>query len=530
MQRPLGLRRRLVFAAFTTVLAFALLEGGLRLVGHFSLHELDIGPEGDFVLWAYGDSNTFGIGADEPRTQAWPVVAGRLLGERLGVAVTVHNGGVPGDNSSRSVRRFAEDLQASERAPDVVALLTGLHNDGWVVHSGQYCVEPSPEPGRAGTPLLRRSATFRLLEQVSARTRRSDQQDDLCDHLTRAFDAIARSDHPEAARLLDSAAGVDPDSAWLNVGRGVLAIVSGRAGEAVAPLAVVREPLASRPAVRLLHAWALRAAGRVDEARGALPPGEEVALFVELVGGWLDRDEGDLEAARARFERVTGGTVAVSIETCRAWEGIAWVAVEAGDQATADAAFRRYDEIDCVNRYLDTRPGWGFVARALAAVDRGNIEEARTLASAALVDWTARSAATTLLTALDGPALDARSLAAELQPMPALQLAGWVADGDHSLMVADLERAGRLATAHGVVLAVATYPWPSDEVRRRQALEAFAWGRAGTVLVDFEKPFRARLDEGVPWDQLFIEDGHPTTEGYALMGRELAEAVSGLRP
>ena len=81
-----SLPRRLFFPVIAVLLVFLTLELCLRAAGAaLLLHtHWTADREADLYVWAFGDSNTFGIGADDPGTQAFPAVVGRLLEERTG--------------------------------------------------------------------------------------------------------------------------------------------------------------------------------------------------------------------------------------------------------------------------------------------------------------------------------------------------------------------------------------------------------------------------------------------------------------
>ena len=104
-------RRKLAFGLVATVLAFALIEGGLRVAGEVYIaryqHRVEAGLAGSTgQLWAFGDSFTLGVGADDPARDSYPAVAARLLSQTRSGPLHLSNRARPGLNSTEIVAEF----------------------------------------------------------------------------------------------------------------------------------------------------------------------------------------------------------------------------------------------------------------------------------------------------------------------------------------------------------------------------------------------------------------------------------------
>jgi hypothetical protein len=248
-------------------------------------------------------------------------------------------------------------------------------------------------------------------------------------------------------------------------------------------------------------------------------PGE-LPLFADLVRAGCLRDGGDPQAARRTLERVAQSAPAGTFAGARAREALAWLDLEAGDGSSllpARAAGARNGVLSRVEL------GWLDIGLAIDRWRRGDRDGAAAALAAAQIDPTARAVARSLAgRPADGEPPDPR----ELTPLPALELPGWTQNGDFGLLRRDLERARRASAEAGVDLWLATYPWPGLRSELRRTLAGFAGQHPGVGLLDFEAPIAAAMASGVPREQLFIADGHPTSAGYALLGRAVAEALA----
>ena len=124
------LRRRLIFSLVATLLALGGAEVVLRAAGavvsaRHRERTQSLAGEGELRIWALGDSYTFGIGADDPARDTWPVVVARRLEEATGRSAGVLNLATPGANSSEIVDVFEQRLGDTD-PPDVVLLLAAL--------------------------------------------------------------------------------------------------------------------------------------------------------------------------------------------------------------------------------------------------------------------------------------------------------------------------------------------------------------------------------------------------------------------
>lgn len=527
---PLSLSRRVAFSILATVLAFSFFEIALRLAGVAALESRPVLPrDGELSVWAFGDSNTWGFGLEDRKAEAWPVVGARLLSDQVGRGVAASNLAVPGTNSTQAVEAYAAALDGAE-APDVAVFLTGLHNDGWVAVSGQYCVEPGDGKSPGGLHLAaRRSAAFRLLEQSLARARTDSPRSD-CAFLAGAFQALAAGRLDDASDALDVAEKASVNSPWLSIGRGLLALERGEASEAVSQLDAVRDSFQDRPAWTISRAWALRGAARGEEGFESLPLGDlpgELPSWSLVVRGWIQRDRSEFDAARATFTEVARVADTTTFVGIRAREAVAWLNLQQGDVVASGSQFEALLKAVEANSVLsDEQRGWLNLGLALAAGASGEIEVSRASLAAAQRDPTAREAAKRLDGELGGPAPDHVALANSVQPFPSLELPGWVEEGDQGLLEADLRRAAELSREHGVVLAIATYPWVDVRQAHRAAVESFVVAHPGTLVLDFEGAIAEQLSAGIAWDALFLPDSHPTAGGHEVMARVLSSVLT----
>jgi tetratricopeptide (TPR) repeat protein len=411
-----------------------------------------------------------------------------------------------------------------------VILMTGMHNDGWVVASHQYCIEPghvAEGPPRRPSP-LRRVATWRLLEQAVARAaRRPEGHRRDCAWLAQGFHAVFNGEPPVARRWFERTTEQQGGD-WRRVGLGLVALQEGDLGPAVEQLESIAGPLVELPAFGVLLAWTLRGVGRRDAARRRLPKQSrgELPVYVDLVDAWLLRDDGDLDRAVDRFATVVTVAPPHTESGLRAREALGWLALERGDW---EDGRQRLEEVRGLAERTEAvkgdRVGWTDLGLALAALHRGDEQEGEALLALASDDSTTAPTVEEVRRLRAQGRLELPQAMAGLRPMPWIEPPGWAAAGDQSLLLGDLERAWELAEGRRIGLAVATYPWPGRQREHRRTVERFVAAHPGVALVDFEAATRDALTAGARWDELFIPDSHPTTEGYRVLGIAAAEAL-----
>jgi tetratricopeptide (TPR) repeat protein len=595
--QPQPLRRRLAFSALTLLLFFLAVEVLLRLAGSAvllswrarqpSLASADApSPASPLRLWAFGDSYTFGIGAEDPATQGWPAVAARLLGERLGRPVDLQNHGRPGLNSTEIVDGFEAAL--SEQAahgwprPDLVAVLAGVNNSHWLGQSGQFCLD---EPGAGGgsqsaaPAFLRALRTWKLLRWLVLRWRPARDTDRACRDVAAGFQHLDDGYPDRAQAAFEAALRLAPGGRWARIGLGLSHARVGRHAEAARWLGEAAERGATQPALDLVLGFSLRAAGLSDPAAreaarrvAERPHPEDLADFGTLLRAWLLLDDGQAAEALRLFEalaqpelppdRITRGGVVPYAD-----DGRGWALLGLGRSDEAAAAFERSMAIGTTLFITPHLLGFPHIGRALTRIGDGGLDaavddlhEAERDSAATALAWALRGwiegqagrggcaaalprfeAALSMVPAQPQAAAGAARCAAAgsggfLPPllgpdgapapvsMPTLSIQQWLDPGDTRLLALDLERAAGAALRAGTRLWFLIYPQPDAHPDLAEAVLR-AGHASGTPVLDPRPAFQAEFDAGTPRAALLVPDGHPSTQGHALMGRLWAEGV-----
>lgn len=157
--RPMGTLRhrlRIVLTVFgAVVVALAVAEGSLRVLGHLYRRPIDLAhggggsrasfAGGDYTILCIGDSWTHGL-SQVP----WPeALATRLEAEGTGTGFHVLNAGIPGNNSSQALHRLERLLERGR--VDMVIVFIG-NNDHQNLAESEYWRFDGR--GRAWTSLL----------------------------------------------------------------------------------------------------------------------------------------------------------------------------------------------------------------------------------------------------------------------------------------------------------------------------------------------------------------------------------------
>jgi len=320
------------------------------------------------------------------------------------------------------------------------------------------------------------------------------------------------------------------------------------------------------PALDMARAFSLRAVGRAADAEAILAqrrPGDldDHAL---LLKGWLAWDAGDDVRALRLFDHLTGahrasGEPSHGGLTPFGLDGRGWVLLRRGDLEGAKEAFRAANAVGAQLHITPHLMGWSHVGLGVVAWLQGDgasvLAELETACSDSAAAPTAH-AVMGFVAAQSGDRLGAaeqREIAARLvpelvhaeelrrlldrgvppvpaevplpRPAPTMTSQEWLDPGDTRLIEADLQRAADLARQAGARLLVLTYPQPKAHpelsAAHRRAAE-----RSGARFVDSQAAFAKRFAGGSSWDELLIPDGHPTTQGYALIGEVVADVIA----
>jgi len=526
-RRPLSLPRRIVFSLVTALGLLVAVEVGLRVASGFVGGAALPVESGDGLrISAFGDSYTFGIGADEPRREGYPRVAADLL-EAAGRTVRLRNHAQPGLNSTRVVAALESALPRDR--PHVVLLLAGVNNTRWLGQSGRFCLDEGTPPP---PDLVRDLRLYKVLRHAVLAERPPRPADVACRAVAEGFQSLDDGLPDVAEESFALAREVFPASRWAQLGS---ALATARTGDF--PVAVQRFEAAAdlaraSPALPLAHAFALRSAGRTEDARAVLAGVgrdgdlDEVVLLLE---GLLLHDEGrhaDAEAALVAVARGTPGRPAGGGVVPFALDGVGWTRLARGDAEGARAAFLEAHAVGDAMHVTPHLLGWSHVGLALldlaAGAPPGDVRAS--LERAKRDTTTGRTVPDVEALVSAGRPVSLEELASRFRSTPTPAVQQWFDPGDTSLLTSDLTRAVASAREAGAVPILLTYPQPAahDEI----AAAVLRVGREmGVTVVDPRDRFRSEHDAGRPWAELLMPDGHPTAAGYALIGEMVAAAI-----
>ncbi len=532
-------------------------------------------------LWAFGDSYTVGIGAGEPARESYPAVAVTELSRALGRSVTLRNEAAPGLNSTEIVDRLEAALREGEGEPDWVVVLAGINNSRWLGQSGQFCLPDEPAFGPPWVlQVLRKSRVYRALRNGVLRLRPPRADDRACRKLAEGFQHLDEGLPDRAQAQFEEARELRPDSSWAPLGLALSHLRVGRHERAVTFFDQAEAGGLGPPALGLARGFSLRASGQNARARDAAKRAQkdDLAPFGRLLEAWLLWDEDAYEAALAHFDALAGlgeegGTARMGSVVPYGWDGRGWTLRALGRTEEAASAFAEANRSGEAIHIAPHLLGWSHLGLALLAWESGEastVEEELGLAlrdssttptAWALRGWLAAQAddcevggswfaqaleidpgavlaasgqafcaSKQRLTAAPSTPSPPEAQASEdlrpppLRPQVTISVQDWVDPGDTRLLRADLRRAASLAQERRVPLLVLGYPQPDAHPELTRAVAASA-DELGMPWLDPRPVFRQALEEGVRWEALLIPDGHPTTHGYALIGRQLAKAL-----
>ena len=580
-----------VFSLAVTLVTLELVLrlGGLLWLGWATSGDTVPADDSALELWALGDSYTVGVGADHPATESYPAVAAQLLRERTGRQVLVRNLARPGLNSSQVLARLERALQET-KAPDWVVLLAGINNVRWLGQSGHFCLasgakvesepEPEPEPVTDGrVAWLRSLRLYKLFSRALQEKVDSDRPALACEWVAEGFQHLDQGRVEMARACFALAEQLEPHSPWAMLGLGRVEARTGRPELAVNLLQKAREGGLVMPSLSLALRSARRAAGfpALEDDTRALEM--NFPDFLKLVRAWERLEGGDPQGALEDFTALTDtsgerfkelrGTVRVFAE-----DGRGWALRRLGRLEASSGAFARANELGRDMFIVPHLQGWSHLGLALNAVDgiaaedldagwpaeaRSHLQLAARDRSAtatvfAIQAWGVAASSGGCALAVKGfrdalQLVPTQPLAKEglascrtlerlpplariegllpLQTLQVLTLQNWIEASDTRLVEADLRKAVSLTRAAGAQLLVLGYPEP-DAHRQLWAASVRVAREFDVPLMDASLPMQRALSAGVPWSQLRIPDGHPTTRGYRLMGQQLAEALERL--
>lgn len=581
--RSISSFRAVVFTLLLPTLVLGAAELSLRIGGGLFARwatpaSQDVQTEGALEIWAVGDSYTVGIGADVPASDSYPAVAARRLEERIGRPVVVRNFARPGNNSSQVVASLEREL-AERNPPDLVFLLAGINNVRWLGHSGQFCLDEAPktETPAEWTQWIRSVRLYQLLEQVVVRIQAPAPPVPSvlsCTLVADGFHHLDKGSLMMAGEAFDAALSFNPESRWATLGQALRFQRLGRPELAVAGFRRAQELGLNPPPLVVALRAAQRAAGIEQEQHDSLEGGNRSPLqdFSVFLDAWGQLDSGEVEVSLRLFEdlaETTGARWKVLRGTIVpfAHDGRGWALRRAGRLTESTEAFEQANELGRDMFIVPHLLGWSHLGLALNALDSGEHSRALeelTLAgrdrSATAVSWAVEgwlragptgegcAAATQLFkdalaaSPLQPQALEGQRRCLDLGPrgrLPVMTAPGvvlaprtlqvptlqdWIEPNDTRLLAADIARAHELTARAGAQLVLLGYPEPDAHKQLWNGVLR-AGQEAQVLIVDSTLPMKRALDAGLPWTQLRIADGHPTTWGYRLMGEWLADEL-----
>ncbi len=570
---PLSLTRLLVFVLLMMLLVFGSLELGLRLAGcvYLKSNEASQGsePQADSLeLWALGDSYTFGIGSDTPSTDSYPAVTARLLEARTGRPVVLRNLARPGQNSSQVVASFRKELLA-RAIPDVVLMMAGVNNIRWLGQSGQFCMEELSGRGIRPPKMewLRTLRSYKVLRHLVLSVRPARAQDRSCALVATGFEFLDKGSPMLASEAFASALSFNKRSAWAHLGRGLSLLRQGRQSAAIDDLYAAQALGLNPPALTLALGFAIRAV-RPEEARvfEVQQTGEPVHRdMTSLLSGWKQYDAGELEAALVTFEGLCGteGERAQMLRgavVAYAHDGRGWTLRAMGRSEESSAAFELANELGREMFIVPHHLGWSHLGLALKDLDLASRDRSVLAVARGVEGWARAGSAGKGCAAAHQPFVDALSYERQqpqamagqrrcarlgpdghlppmsategmptVRPMVTVSVQEWIDPGDTRLVEQDIETAQQLASAAGTQLVLLTYPEPDAHPELARAIVR-SGTKLGVLVVDPAEQVREAVANGVPWSQLRVPDGHPTTRGYRIVASQLVDELLEFSP
>jgi tetratricopeptide (TPR) repeat protein len=393
---------------------------------------------------------------------------------------------------------------------------------------------------------------------------------------------------PDLAEARFAAAlSASPQSRWAHAGSGIASGRMGRHAAAVEHFDAAAGLGSASPALPLAHAFALRSAGRLVDARAAYDAlvdlDGDLLEVAQLLDARLLHDEGRFDDAEAELLALVPPGLATSVvglvgDVGRpagggavpfVLDGIGWVRWAKGDVQGAKEAFRDANAVGAPLHITPHLLGWSHLGEALTQIVQGeasrrildSLELARRDSSAAAASLAlealvragascadAAGPARASLDIVPGFALAAWVLSAcseapdgrlapavellaggdlpELRALPTPAVQQWFDPTDMALITSDLERALDRIQALGARPVLLTYPQPAAHDEIAEAVLRLG-ARTGATVVDPRGVFASAHSRGRPWSELYIPDGHPTTAGYSMIGELVASALEG---